>query len=196
MLGASPKKQPELRSTPETSKREESGFLQQRERNIMSAPKKSQHSEAEQAALRLLQADIPDTDRPYLEIAKLTGLTEEAVLELLRRLKEQGVVRRFGATLRHQQAGYGANAMVAWYVEQDRDLDQVGEIMARRPEITHCYQRVNCYAWPYNLYTMVHARSHEECLEVVEHLARIAQVSQYDILFSRKELKKTSMAYF
>ncbi len=153
-------------------------------------------TEAEQAALRLLQADIPDMERPYLEIAQRTGLTEEAVLDLLRGLKDQGVVRRFGATLRHQQAGYGANAMVAWFVEQDRDLDEVGAIMAQRPEITHCYQRVNCYAWPYNLYTMVHARSREECLDVVGQLARIAQVPQYDILFSRKELKKTSMAYF
>ncbi|TVQ98664.1 MAG: Lrp/AsnC family transcriptional regulator [Desulfovibrionales bacterium] len=153
-------------------------------------------SNAEQAALRLLQADIPDTERPYQEIAEQTGLTETAVLRLLQDLKEQGVVRRFGATLRHQQAGYGANAMVAWFVEQDRDLDEVGKIMAQRPEITHCYQRVNCYAWPYNLYTMVHARSREECMDVVEQLARIARVPQYDILFSRKELKKTSMAYF
>lgn len=155
-----------------------------------------EHPEAEQAALRLLQADIPDTEQPYLEIAQRTGLTEEAVLDLLRHLKDRGVVRRFGATLRHQQAGYGANAMVAWFVEQDRDLDEVGAIMANRPEISHCYQRVNCYAWPYNLYTMVHARSREDCLDVVEQLARIAQVPQYDILFSRKELKKTSMAYF
>jgi siroheme decarboxylase len=167
------------------------------EQSRMSTSKNShEHTEAEQAALRLLQADIPDTERPYLEIAERTGLTEEAVLDLLRCLKDRGVVRRFGATLRHQQAGYGANAMVAWFVEQDRDLDVVGSIMAQRPEITHCYQRVNCYAWPYNLYTMVHARSREECLDVVEQLARIAQVPQYDILFSRKELKKTSMAYF
>ena len=154
------------------------------------------HSKAEKAALRLLQADIPDTERPYLEIAERTGLTEAEVLDLLGHLKDEGVVRRFGATLRHQQAGYGANAMVAWFVEQDQDLDEVGAIMAQRPEITHCYQRVNCYAWPYNLYTMVHARSREECLDVVQQLARIAQVPQYDILFSRKELKKTSMAYF
>ncbi|SDB18511.1 DNA-binding transcriptional regulator, Lrp family [Desulfonatronum thiosulfatophilum] len=156
----------------------------------------SAHSEAEQVALRLLQADIPDSVQPYKDIADQAGLTEEAVMELLRGLKEAGIVRRFGATLRHQQAGYGANAMVGWYVEQDRDMDEVGAIMAQRPEITHCYERVNCYDWPYNLYTMVHARSREECLSVVENLSKIAQVPQYDILLSRKELKKTSMAYF
>jgi len=153
-------------------------------------------SDQERIALRLLQADLPDTDQPYLAIAEQSGLTESAVLALLRRLREQGVIRRFGATLRHQQAGYGANAMVAWFVEQDQDLEQVGALMAQQAEISHCYQRRNCYAWPYNLYTMVHARSREECLDVVQKLSILAGVPQYDILFSRQELKKTSMVYF
>jgi len=86
--------------------------------------------------------------------------------------------------------------MVAWYVEQDLDLDQVGALMASRPEISHCYQRRNCYEWPFNLYTMVHARSRQECLDLVEELSKVSRVPQYAILFSRIELKKTSMAYF
>ena len=144
----------------------------------------------------MVQGDLPDSADPYARIAEQTGLTETEVLTLLRRLKDQGVIRRFGATLRHQQAGYGDNAMVAWFVEQDRDVDEVGALMAAQPEISHCYQRRNCYAWPYNLYTMVHARSRQECLDVVKNLSRMSKVSQYDILFSRSELKKTSMAYF
>lgn len=151
---------------------------------------------AEEAALRMVQGDLPDCAEPYSEIARLAGLTEAEVLDLLERLKSQGVIRRFGATLRHQQAGYGDNAMVAWYVEQDRDLDEVGALMASRPEISHCYQRRNCYEWPFNLYTMVHARSRQECLDLVDELAKVSRVSQYAILFSRIELKKTSMSYF
>lgn len=151
---------------------------------------------AEEAVLRMVQGNLPDSADPYARIAEQAGLTEAEVLALLRRLKDQGVIRRFGATLRHQQAGYGDNAMVAWFVEQDQDLDEVGALMAARPEISHCYQRRNCYAWPYNLYTMVHARSRQECLDVVQDLSRMSKVSQYDILFSRRELKKTSMAYF
>jgi len=151
---------------------------------------------AEAAALRMVQGDLPDCAEPYAEIARQAGLTEAEALELLQRLKDQGVIRRFGATLRHQQAGYGDNAMVAWYVEQDLDLDQVGALMASRPEISHCYQRRNCYEWPFNLYTMVHARSRQECLDLVEELSKVSRVPQYAILFSRIELKKTSMAYF
>lgn len=153
-------------------------------------------TQAEEATLRMVQGDLPDCAEPYAEIAARTRLTEAQVLGLLDRLKDQGVIRRFGATLRHQQAGFGDNAMVAWFVEQDRDLDEVGALMAARPEISHCYQRRNCYAWPYNLYTMVHARSRKECLDLVSELSETCRVPQYAILFSRTELKKTSMAYF
>ncbi len=154
------------------------------------------YTREEATALRMAQGDLPDVDDPYAKIASKAGLTETAVLELLQKLKDQGVIRRFGATLRHQKAGFGDNAMVAWQVEQGRDLDDVGALMASRPEISHCYQRRHCEAWPFNLYTMVHARSREECLNLVAELARASGVSQYAILFSRVELKKTSMNYF
>jgi DNA-binding Lrp family transcriptional regulator len=110
-------------------------------------------------------------------------------------MKERGEIRRFGATLRHQKAGYGSNAMVAWYVD-DEDMARIGDFMAARPEISHCYHRVNCMDWPYNLYTMVHAKTPEECAQTVEELARLSGVEEFDVLRSRKEFKKTSMRYF
>ena len=72
-------------------------------------------SDKEKAALAILQRDLPDSATPFADVAALTGLTEAEVLGLVQRLKAEGVIRRFGATLRHQKAGYGHNAMVAWY---------------------------------------------------------------------------------
>ena len=46
--------------------------------------------------LRIVQADLPDSLTPYADIAREVGTSEEAVLELLRSLKEEGVIRRFG----------------------------------------------------------------------------------------------------
>jgi DNA-binding Lrp family transcriptional regulator len=126
----------------------------------------------------------------------MTGSTEDEVLALLRKLKAGGQIRRFGATLRHQQAGYGFNAMVAWYIEEGFDPDDVGRIMARRPEISHCYQRPSCMDWPYDMYTMIHGKSREDCMQVVQELMEQTGVTQYEMLFSIKELKKTSMEYF
>lgn len=152
-------------------------------------------SEAEKRILRMAQADLPDSAAPYADMAAAAGVSEAEVLALLTRLKDSGAIRRFGATLRHQKVGYGANAMVAWYVD-DEDMARVGAYMASRREISHCYHRINCLDWPYNLYTMVHAGSPEECRRIVEELVEGSGIDDYAMLLSRKELKKTSMEYF
>ncbi|WP_028573770.1 siroheme decarboxylase subunit beta [Desulfonatronovibrio hydrogenovorans] len=153
-------------------------------------------NDREKEILRIVQADLPDSQTPFADIASRAGVSEEEVIDLLRKLKDQGQIRRFGATLRHQQAGYGFNAMVAWYVDAEKDIGEVGSIMAERPEITHCYERRNCLDWPYNLYTMIHGRSSDDCRRVVEELSAETGVAQYEMLFSNEELKKTSMKYF
>lgn len=156
---------------------------------------KSELDERRREALRLVQGDLPDSATPYADIAARVGLTEAEVLDLLSGMKASGQIRRFGATLRHQKAGYGANAMVAWHV-LDEDMDRMGALMSKRREISHCYHRVNCLDWPFNLYTMIHGKSLEDCRRVVEELSRETGLDDYDMLLSLKELKKTSMAYF
>lgn len=155
-----------------------------------------QFTDTEKAILAAAQVDLPDTPTPFADIAARVGTTEDEVLALLSRLKAEGVIRRFGATLRHQKAGYSHNAMVAWYVEDDHDIDAVGAHMAARSEISHCYHRENCMDWPYNLYTMIHGTEPGEVQALAAELSRQTGVAQYDVLQSVAELKKKSMIYF
>jgi len=142
-----------------------------------------------------LGGDIGPSPRPFAELGRRVGLSEAQVIEILRSLLERGILRRFGATLRHQLSGFTANAMAAWRVDPDR-IDEVGEIMASFPEVTHCYQRRTMPGWTKNLYTMIHASSEAECRRLAERMAEAAGVSDYELLFSEEELKKTSMRYF
>ncbi|MFP4284858.1 MAG: Lrp/AsnC family transcriptional regulator [Desulfovermiculus sp.] len=150
----------------------------------------------EQGILRLVQGTLPDSPTPFAAIAKQLGVSEAQVLCLLQELKSQGIIRRFGATLRHQEAGYDWNVMVAWQVPSSRDMEEVSRTMCARPEITHCYQRRNCPEWPFNLYTMIHGRSEADCKKVVEQLRDQTGLENFELLFSHQELKKTSMQYF
>ena len=152
-------------------------------------------TEAEERVLALVGENLPAGPEPYKAVAEQTGTTEQEVLDLVSRLKESGVIRRFGATLRHQKAGYGHNAMVAWRVDQDVS-EEVGDYMAARPEISHCYRRRVYPQWPYNLYTMIHGRDPDECRRVVAEIIEATGQSDYAVLNSIRELKKTSMRYF
>jgi DNA-binding Lrp family transcriptional regulator len=149
----------------------------------------------EKRIISAIQGDIPVTERPYLEIANKLGIEEEVLLEKLQDLCDRGIIRRFGATLRHQKSGFAANAMAAWKVDEDR-IEEVGEKMASYKEVTHCYRRNPTKEWPYNLYTMVHAKDEESCRETVRNMSAEASIDTYTLLFSRQELKKTSMQYF
>ena len=57
-------------------------------------------TDTERAILRIVQFQLPDTLTPYADIAREVGTDEETVLNLLRRMKEDGSIRRFGASIR------------------------------------------------------------------------------------------------
>jgi siroheme decarboxylase len=152
-------------------------------------------TELEKRIVAEIQGDINISERPYLDIAQRMGIDEDILLDTLTDMCDRGVIRRFGATLRHQKSGYTANAMTAWQVEEDR-ADDVGEQMAAFRQISHCYRRKTTPEWPYNLYTMIHGKNENACRAIAQEISERMAIDTYIILFSREELKKTSMAYF
>ena len=152
-------------------------------------------TDLEKKVIALLQTDIPVVKRPFKEMGEKIGVSEEEFLSVLKDLDSRNMIRRFGATLKHQKSGFKANAMVAWKVDEDQ-VEATGNIMATFQEITHCYRRNPAPGWKYNLYTMVHATSEEACYAIVKKIANAVKQDDYELLFSRKELKKTSMKYF
>jgi siroheme decarboxylase len=152
-------------------------------------------TDIEKRVIASLQGDMPVVAEPYKEIAASLNIAEAELLEVLQSLVDRGIMRRFGATLRHQRSGFDANAMTAWQVAEDR-IAEVGALMADFPQVSHCYRRDPRPTWPYNLYTMIHGTTEAECIATAREIAAKTGVSTYKLLFSRQELKKTSMKYF
>lgn len=152
-------------------------------------------TETEQRIIREIQYDLPLSPRPFREIAARAGVTEEEVLRTVDSLLKRGLMRRFGAAVRHQHVGYRGNAMVVWNVPGER-VDEVGMRLAGFREVTHCYEREPRPGWPYNVYAMVHKHSRSECRELVRGISAAIGVDDYLMLFSTRELKRASMLYF
>ncbi|MDR3230553.1 MAG: hypothetical protein LBT65_03865 [Synergistaceae bacterium] len=154
-------------------------------------------SEEDIALLASLQVRFPLAPRPFDEAARKTGTTEEALLERLRFLRREGVLRRVGASLDHRRVGYAANALVAWDAEDPRTA---GRTAARFPWVSHCYLRevwMNTlpFDWPYGLYTMLHARSREALDDCIRDMEK-ALSSHCVVLTTVRELKKTRYGEF
>ena len=62
--------------------------------------------------------------------------------------------------------------------------------MALFDEITHCYRRNPRKDGNIIIYTMVHAFDEKSCYTIVEKISKAVDVTEYSLLFSRKELKK------
>jgi DNA-binding Lrp family transcriptional regulator len=153
-------------------------------------------TDRERAVLRIAQKNLPDSLTPFADIAAATGMEEEAVLAFLRSLLEDGSIRRFGASLKHQKAGYAHNAMVAW-IADEAVADAAGAVAARHPLISHCYFRPSpAPDWPYELYTMIHGRKPGDHAAVIAELIATTPLREYVVLESLRELKKISMRYF
>jgi siroheme decarboxylase len=152
-------------------------------------------SDFEKQVILALQRDLDITSRPFQELAEQVGASEEVFLAAVQDLVAKGYIRRFGATLRHQLSGYGANALVTWAVPP-ADLRRVGQALARHQAVTHCYHREPAPGWPYNLYSMLHGKNPGDIEKLAAALAEEVGVQTYEILFSDMELKKTTMRYF
>jgi DNA-binding Lrp family transcriptional regulator len=152
-------------------------------------------NEIEKKVIRGLQRDLLISAQPFRDIAQELGLDEEVLVNIIQDLMNRGYIRRFGATIRHRISGFQANAMAAWAVPE-ADVDRVGAQMAAVREVTHCYERQVSGEWPYNVFTMIHGRTQEECEAIASRMAAATGIAEYSLLFSDAELKKTTMRYF
>ena len=152
-------------------------------------------SNIDKSIVRALQGDFPLVAEPYKALAQKAGIPEDVFLARVKALTERKMIRKMGAVLRHRRIGFAANALCAWEVPEDR-LDVVAQAMAKSPAVSHCYDRNTAPGWPYNLYTMIHAHSREECEHIADNLGKENHISHRVMLYSIKEWKKTSMQYF
>lgn len=154
----------------------------------------------ERALIRALQDDLPAGARPFAHVAGRLAeqgcdVDESWVVDRTRDWVSAGVIRRFGAAIRHHATGFTANAMGVWDCPPER-IEDAGRTMAGFAEVSHCYQRPNVPSWPHDLYTMIHGRSREECEDVAARIREATGLPDARLLYSVREFKKTSMRYF
>lgn len=148
----------------------------------------------DQAIIAILQGDLPLESRPFYKLAQQQNISEQEIVDRIIKMQQTGILRRWGAVLRHQQAGYLANAMVAWKVTAAQ-ADEAGNVMAGFKEVSHCYLRKVPASFAYRLFTMVHAHNEQELQQLINKIAQYTDLKDYKVIKSIKEYKKASMKY-
>jgi hypothetical protein len=68
--------------------------------------------------------------------------------------------------------------------------------MAAHPAVTHCYERPTFPDWPYTHFTMIHTTEKQGCEQVIQEISEATGITDYRILYSTREYKKTRVRYF
>jgi len=162
--------------------------------------KKVMHKEIELTPLhhdiiKYAQHDIDFVSEPFQKIVNALNIDYDTFFSTLQELQDAGVMRRFASILNHRQAGFNANAMVVWDVDE-QEGEKIGEKAAAFSAVSHCYLRPKYANWPYNLFTMVHGKTTEETNAMITEMAQEIDAKTHMPLYSSREFKKVRIEYF
>lgn len=114
--------------------------------------------------LNEIQARFPVEPHPYKVIAERIGVSEDEVLARIANLKQEGIIRRIGASINSRRIGY-VSTLLAAKVPPDK-LDSFVETVNSCPGVTHNYERKH----EYNVWFTLIAPSREGIDRTVRHL--------------------------
>jgi DNA-binding Lrp family transcriptional regulator len=81
-------------------------------------PDRLEITERDKEFVRELQKDLQVVKEPFREMAENLGITTQQLFGKAKEYESIGLMRRFAAILRHRDAGFVANGMVVWHVQE------------------------------------------------------------------------------
>lgn len=160
-----------------------------------SATTPSTLSPREIECIRILQRDLPLQPRPFDALSRIAGIPADEITGTGRSLLKRGVMRRFGAHVQQRKPGFSTSAMGVWIVPDER-VDEIATKMSQSRAVSHCYLRPVYQDWPYNVYTIVHGRSIDECESIINDLSTDTGVKEKRALYPTREYKKARITLF
>ena len=97
----------------------------------------------DKSILNEIQSDFPITSHPYRELGKRLDLSEVEVIERVKRLKEEGIIRRIGGNFHSSRLNFKSTLCAAKVAEEN--IGHFVEAVNRHPGVTHNYLRNHEY---------------------------------------------------
>ena len=120
-------------------------------------------TESDRILLNQLQRDVPLCSRPFQRAAAALGWSEQAVIERLQVLEQDGVISRFGGVFTPNLVG--ASTLVAMRVPPE-ELESVAAVVSSIPGVNHNYQRQHSF----NLWFVLTAPNRADIDSTLEQL--------------------------
>jgi len=108
-----------------------------------SHPGKLRMDDTDRRILNEIQSDFPIVSLPYRELGKRLSLAKEEVLERVKKLKKEGIIRRIGGNFHSGSLDF-KSTLCAAKVDAEK-IERFVEVVNRYPGVTHNYLRNDLY---------------------------------------------------
>ena len=99
--------------------------------------------ETDKKILNIIQTGFPVDAQPFKVLGKQIGIGEDEALERIKKLKDNGVVRRIGAVFDTKKLGFASTLCAARVT--DEKLEEFVEVVNSYSGVTHNYRRNHEY---------------------------------------------------
>jgi DNA-binding Lrp family transcriptional regulator len=126
----------------------------------------------DRAILNEIQSHFPLVARPYAEMGRRLGASEEEVLARVQAMHDAGIIRRIGANFTSRKLGY-TSTLCAARVPPEK-LEHFAAVVNRYPGVTHNYLRKHRF----NVWFTLIAESTDRLAEILEEIRMASGVEE------------------
>ena len=120
----------------------------------------------------------------YTELAKRLGISDVAVIKRIRRLEQQGVIKRYTVEVNPRSLGYRVVSYTGIDVEPEHLLD-VAEELRKKPYV----KRLSITSGDHDIMAVIWARDSEDLRRIHEEISRLPGVKRICPAIVLEELK-------
>ena len=133
--------------------------------------------EIDRKIVQILQDDFPIVEHPWKEVGRKLNITEDQVIQRLKRLNELGITRKIGSIVDASKVGLTSATLVAMKVPKNK-VDKVACTINEYGSISHNYEREH----EYNVWFTITAPSNEGLTSILEEIKQKTGIHPSNVL--------------
>lgn len=139
--------------------------------------------------IQILQLLSNSARKPYLEIARETGVSGAAIHQRITKLQNVGIIKGSNTIIAPETLGYDTCAFIGIYVKDSTKFDDIVEKLQEIPEVVECHLTTG----QYDLLLKIYARNNEDLYEVIHSKLHNLDLGRSETIISFKELFKRQL---
>lgn len=139
--------------------------------------------------VNILQLLSANARKPYLEVARETGVSGAAIHQRVAKLQQTGVIKGSEILISPEPIGYNTCAYLGVYIKDPQTFDTVLEKLKLIPEVVECHLTTG----QYDMLIKVYAKNNTDLYDIIHTKFHSLNLGRTETIISFKELFKRQL---